>query len=741
MANLNYNLSELNPEQLQAVKHTEGGVLVSAGAGSGKTRVLTHRIAHIINSGLAKKDQILAVTFTNKAAKEMRERIGKMIGEVPPIGCTFHSLCVRILRRHIDLVGYTKNFSIYDEQDKKNTIKKIIKSMNLDADKDIVKSCLQSISNAKSFGLDIQKDSELVVKVASEYEKILKANNALDFDDLLIVAHDLLRDHEEARNYYKNLYKYVLVDEFQDTNAIQLNLLKLLVGEHGNIFCVGDEDQSIYGWRGADSDNLNKICKWFGCTHYKLEQNYRSRQEILDAANRIIEHNSGRAHNHKKLWTDNPNKGTVKAIEVYDQNEEASIVVDAILKGKDKGEPFSSFAILTRLNALMLPIEKKLIEYGIPYKVFGGFKFFERKEIKDLIAYLKIISNPRDNEAILRVINFPKRGVGDSSVEKLLDIVADTGGLLFDRIVGIADDPTIPKALANKIAPFGRLVKEMAEYAVSANAYEVTRFVIQKLELEKVFSDGSEEGDTRLLNIGDFLSGVDEYTKTNPNATLDGYLQNISLYSDLDEMDNGDYVTLATVHSAKGLEWDTVFVVGVEERIFPIERSSSETDLEEERRLMYVAITRAKERLCLTHARERFRYNQREFCLPSRFLSEAGLESKSESKRYGFDGGGHGQGRLGQAAVKPIQILQPRYPSSLPKPKLDITYGPATKSTPTVKADAGKYAVGTRVRHRKFGEGTIMAITGSGDSIHGQISFESIGILNLSLNYAPLEII
>ncbi|MCL2371077.1 MAG: ATP-dependent helicase, partial [Firmicutes bacterium] len=561
-------------------------------------------------------------------------------------------------------------------------------------------------------------NGKIIAKIYQAYEVALKKNNAFDFDDLLIKAYQLLRDNSDVSEYYQDKFRYIHVDEFQDTNTIQYELLKILGAKHRNIFCVGDEDQSIYKWRGAKIENIGSFANDFRCTVYKLEQNYRSGQNILTIANEIIKNNTNRFHDPKELKSNKQNKGEINFFKAYDEKDEASYVIGRILRLKSEGDyRYGDFAVLSRLNATMRPFEEKLMEYGIPYKIFGGFKFYERKEIKDLLAYLKIIANPYDNEAILRVINFPKRGIGSTAIEQFIDIVSETGGRLFERIVEAEKDISIPSKLAKKIASFGRVLSNFAEASKRMGISELAEYVVGALDLQTVYSGDTDEDKARWLNINDFLAGLADYEKRNPDATLDNYLQNVSLYSDLDEMDSNDFVNIATVHSAKGLEFKVVFVIGLEEGIFPIERRGGDSDIEEERRLMYVAVTRAMERLYLTRAGSRFMYGQRNYTNPSIFLAEADPK-------------------------KNIERELPTYAKSEPiKHYNQETFSPVKKAEDNITKDISGYKVGSTVKHRKFGIGKVISISDSVGGAHAEINFEGVGTLTLALNYAPIELV
>lgn len=750
---MSLDLSKLNDEQIKPVLDTEGAVLVTAGAGSGKTRLLTHRIAHLIEDLGVKPYNILAITFTNKAANEMRERLISMLGDkAGDIWVfTFHALCIRILRRFIkNLGGYSANFSIYGEQEKEHCIKRILKEMPVDDD--IAKITIASISDAKTYGLtpdEYRKANswreyiDVIAKVYFEYEKELKKCNALDFDDLLNKALYLLKHDDEAREYFQEKFRYIHVDEFQDTNTVQYNLIKILGAKHGNIFVVGDEDQSIYGWRGANFANIFDFTTDYPCKVYKLEQNYRSTKKILALANKIIKNNTTRLD--KELWTENADGADVQFYAARTDGEEADYVVKNIITiKKSAGLKYSDFAVLMRINSLSRTFEEKLIQYGIPHKVYGGFKFYDRKEVKDLIAYLKILGNPNDDEAIMRVINFPKRGIGDGTVKQLVNYSLVSGQTLYDVIYGIEGNGDLPSGVIKKVLPFANVLQCMSNaYKSGCSLFDLVCYIIKLIGLKEYYSEDTEENEARKNNIRELAHGIEQYEQANPGAGLDDYLQQISLYSDLDEMDEaGDCVNLATVHSAKGLEFNVVFVVGLEEGIFPVSRrndSSSET--EEERRLMYVAVTRAKQRLFLSMARSRFRFGERQDCLPSEFLKEAGFVEnrgyESPYARYGRGYGDYGSYR-GERAYS-------SYGDGYVREEVPLSGGersakPAAESPSRPKVDPALFKPGTKVRHKKFGEGTIVKLDTSGEA-YAEVNFPGLGKLMLLLAYAPLEIV
>jgi len=746
-------LENLNEEQIKPVKDTEGAVLVLAGAGSGKTRVLTSRIAYILQQGKANLSSVLAITFTNKAAGEMKERLYKLLGEECDTRwiCTIHSMCVKILRDFADRAGLKSNFSIYSETERANIIKKAYQELDFDDEK-LLKSAKYHIGNAKMLGLDPDlygkkyRDEygiENVVLIYDRYNRHLRENNALDFDDLLIETLRLLRGDEQTREYLSDKFKYILVDEFQDTNAVQYNIIKLLASKHGNIFAVGDDDQSIYGWRGAEIENIMRFDKDFaGAKVYKLERNYRSTKSILTLANAIIKNNAVR--HGKTLWTvaDEGDKP------VYYQAEEeagealyaARIISDGVLRGGS----YSDYAVLMRINALTRSYEQEFTKYGIPYKVFGGFRFFERKEIKDVLAYLRLISNPYDNEACERIINVPRRGIGGKTLLAMYNYAQSNGLTLYDACVD-CDNLTIPRGAKEKIKDFAALIRDFIISSQQTPVNMLVREVMLSADLRSAYDDGTDEGDGKLANLDEFIASVDDYSRLNPAATLDEYLNSVTLSSDLDEMDDSDYVTVATIHAVKGLEFPCVFVCGLEDGIMPSSRADQDgRSTEEERRLMYVAITRAEKKLFLTRSKSRYLYGHRDITRPSRFISELASELGVQSVRtpYYYDGGGRKYATAykddySHSAAKAVYSSADGYQSDIPAAQ--SAFRPSFASAAKQNGGGGKYGVGMRVRHPKFGVGMVVAVKSGGAVVN--VAFDGQGIKELSASLAPLEII
>ena len=801
-------MEQLNDEQLKPVLTTEGAVLVLAGAGSGKTRVLTSRIAYIVEELGVPAEAVLAITFTNKAANEMKERLGRIVDVSRSWVCTIHSMCVRILRMFAAEVGIQQNFSIYSETERNNIIKKSFQECDLDDEK-LLKSIKYHIANAKMLGFEPERyaeeyagdrDIDEIVKVYTRYQKHLHENNALDFDDLLNETRNLLKSNKEAREYLGGKFRYILVDEFQDTNAVQYEIISLLASVHGNLFAVGDDDQSIYGWRGAKIENILHFEKDFkDAKVFKLERNYRSTKQILKLANTVIRNNGRRKD--KTLWTENDEGEPAKVKETDEESGEARYIAQTIANLLRQGYRYSDFAVLMRLNALTRSFEQEFTGDGIPYKVFGGFKFFERKEIKDLLAYLRLINNPFDSEAATRIINFPKRGIGAKTVEALQNYAFENELSVYDALIDL-DEIGFPSGTRQKLVDFRDLIKTWIVDSQDMPVNELVKKIIADTRMREAYADDSDDSINKRANIDEFINSVEEYSRLNPEATLTDYLNQVTLSSDTDEMDDGNYVTLATVHSVKGLEFRCVFICGLEENILPVSRAvENDDDMEEERRLMYVAITRAKERLYLTRSKSRYLYGRREFTARSRFLkelaSEIELPKEVQRPKFGYDswddpesygnsayGGGRyasnddygkrnsygtsygGYGGYGESSRKDSGITRTAWSGS----SYGSTYGssttyggsahtvkPQTKSSgfvyggvgravkPTAGAggkDLSVFRTGVKVRHPKFGEGMIVNVRGMGSNMIVDIAFEGgYGIKQLSASLAPLTVL
>ena len=788
------NLNDLNPQQRAAVEQTEGPLLVLAGAGSGKTRVLTYRVAHLIEKGVPAW-KILAITFTNKAAREMAERVHALSGEAAEDAwiSTFHSCCARILRRDIEKLGYKRSFAIYDEDDKMTAIRAIIWEKQLDEKTFAARQIRAVISDAKNRMLtpvewlkDAGEDyrNRIYFECYQRYEQMLKENNALDFDDLLIKTLELLSEQPPVLEYYRNRFEYILVDEYQDTNTAQYMFIRLLAGERKNLCVVGDDDQSIYGWRGADIRNILDFEQDFpGCVTIKLEQNYRSTGNILDAANQVIAHNAGRKE--KMLWTEAEEGAKIGLYHAMDERDEAAFCVMQVKDlNKHAAEPYGEMAVLYRTNAQSRVLEEAFVRAGIPYRVYGGQKFYERKEIKDLIAYMRAIVNPDDDISVRRIINEPKRAIGDSTVELLLQYARDNELSLLGAVLDYESAPLAARA-KSAVGGFAELMIDLTEAMYEKTPSEFLDEVIERTGYVKLLEAvKSDENESRIENIKELQGAVAEYERLNPEGTITDFLENVALITDLDGMDaRNNMVTLMTLHAAKGLEFDCVFLVGMEENIFPLSRAAMEDDLmEEERRLAYVGITRARKRLFLTHARTRMLYNSRGMNPLSRFVSEIpprllsdgrgrvpGTRVPPPSGRSATPGyGGYarpgnagrtqtapgGYARPGNAGQAERQAASTGYAkagpgkpgfgagkSALNIPGLQKGFGGASFVGSQARQSAAAvnlFSVGDRVIHRMLGKGTVIEVTGSGEEQKIRVDFGAQGTKLLNANTAPI---
>ncbi len=747
MTDVKQLLDKLNDEQIKPVLDTEGAVLVIAGAGSGKTRVLTSRIAYLMLEKGVRPYNICAITFTNKAAGEMKERLRRIVPDVDDMWVsTIHSMCVRILRQEISHIGFDRNFTIYDETDKDKVLKRVFEELGYDVDA-LFKSCKNIISTAKNdclspeewrkanSGLRFADDIE---KIYAAYETQLMRSNALDFDDLLLKTYELFVKHPEIADYYSNKFHYIHIDEFQDTNSVQFEIAKILSAHHGNLFVVGDDDQSIYGWRGAKVENILTFDDIFrGAKIYKLERNYRSTKKILELANCIIKNNTGRRE--KELWTENPDGVKVETFVGSDENNEATFAALQIknLMARNNDLSYRDFAVFMRVNALSRAYEQEFMKYGIPCKVFGGFRFFERKEIKDVLSYLKVINNPSDDESFLRCIASPKRGIGDKTLRELREFCAAAGISLFEGVFRL-EQTSIGSATKTKLFNFGMLLDSFRIYSEGNGVVKLMEYVLEMTGFEDQFLEKSEENTSRLYNISELKNSADQFEKDNKGATLADYLNSVTLSSDVDGINSDDAVTIATIHAAKGLEYKCVFVAGLDESILPISRSIDDAEeMEEERRLMYVAVTRAMERLYLTRAMSRYMYGRRERMVQSRFLKEAQMilapkkveespyKDYSYQKSYGSydDDDNYSSSRGGYSSGYAKTFLQ----NNKPKEVKGVEYG--------------KFKSGAKVRHTKFGEGIVIGTKGAGDNLIVDVAFKGVGVKSLSAKFAPMEVL
>ncbi|MBQ2816787.1 MAG: DNA helicase PcrA [Clostridia bacterium] len=745
----NIDFSKLNEPQRQAVLTTEGPLLILAGAGSGKTRVLTMRIAHIIRDKGVRPYNILAITFTNKAAKEMRERLEGMLGEESKDiwVATFHSMCARILRRDIEKLGYTRSFTIYDEEATMSLIKETIKKMDLSDKVYVPKDIKYIISDAKNRMLSAnewfsQSDKDFkasrIHDIFISYENALKANNALDFDDLLIKTLELFAANPPVLDYYRRKFMYISVDEYQDTNVPQYMLVKLLSGEYGNVCVVGDDDQSIYSWRGADIRNILEFEKDFGgCTTIKLEQNYRSTGHILEAANSVIRNNFGRKQ--KRLWSDKPMGELVQDVTVRDERHEARLCVTEMGKLiKDYKVPPNEIAVLYRTNAQSRVIEEHLVRAGLPYRVYSGHKFYDRKEIKDIIAYMQLIANPSDEVSLLRIINMPRRGIGDVTIDMLMDAAIDNGESLCGVILDTELVPGLKPKVKASIDQFGELLTDLFAAKEMLSVDELVRKIVIDSGYKAQFEfKTDDESIARLENINELIGAVERFVSESEDTSLEAFLENVALVSDSDEIGEHGAITLMTMHSAKGLEFEHVYILGAEENIFPSNRSLTDPDrLEEERRLCYVAITRGKKRVSIVHAKQRSLYGMSQMNPPSRFLKEIDPSHKKvRDLASGLDGDTPQRNSMSSGAQ--AQIRRPQMPKAAPK---NASFNSSFNSG-SAKIDGTKsqdYKIGDKVSHPTFGNGTVIAVRGEGSKQMVKVAFENRGFKDLAAAIAPL---
>ena len=731
----------LNPQQLEAVEATEGPVLILAGAGSGKTRVITYRVAHLIENRGVRPEQILAVTFTNKAADQMKFRIRNLL-RAPrsgdPLISTFHSFCVRLLRREIEALNYTRGFTIYDQADQLHVVRAAMKDLKVD-DRLVTAKTIQSrISHAKNHGKTAQNlvdDSwepswEYTANVFNEYDKRLRKSNALDFDDLLIKTVELFDKFPAAAEKYSARFQYSMVDEYQDTNRQQYRLVRHLTRVHDNICVVGDEDQSIYSWRGADIQNILSFEKDFPRVRIiKLEQNYRSTKNILAAAGAVVANNEMRKG--KSLWTQNPSGELITYMESADAEEEAMYVADRLLYHQ-KADPSARMAVLYRTNFLSRVLEEKLRRYNMKYKIVGGFSFYERAEIKDMISYLTVSLNPHDSVNLLRVVNMPPRGIGKTTTDTLEELAIERGASIWDAIEIAVREARLPMRTVRALEVFYKMVAEFVQAAEEfSNAALLDKIITGTKYLEMLQEEGTEESENRIENIRELLTAAEESHER--GEKLRDFLDYAALVSDQDAYDEASPISLMTLHTAKGLEFPVVMIMGLEDGLFPHSRSIMEAgQLEEERRLFYVGMTRAEHKLYLTSARFRryFGNMDQQVSEPSRFLAEiprelveeAGERRRKPAMKYG--------GASYDTVDAVMKVLGGGDKKSVP------TY----KQPEPKKKPAGTWTLGTRVKHSKYGYGTILRTEGSGDDLKLTVSFISHGLKKMIAKYAELEI-
>ncbi|MBQ1283932.1 MAG: UvrD-helicase domain-containing protein [Clostridia bacterium] len=777
--------SRLNEVQFEAVTSVNGPLLILSGAGSGKTTVLINRIVNMIKYGEAYNSDIcgnvneqdvqilqdcldgkcdfpsfaavnpvapwniLAITFTNKAARELKERLDKAVGEVGNDiwAATFHSTCARILRRYAEKIGFSSKFTIYDANDQRKLMKEIQKQLNIDEKFLAHRSILNEISRAKDSmispdeymagsGSDVRKT--MIARAYEAYQNALLNNDAMDFDDLIYNTIRLLENNEDVLEYWQNKFKFVMIDEYQDTNYAQYVLAKMLAGKYKNICVVGDDDQSIYRFRGATIENiLNFENQYKGCKTIRLEQNYRSTSIILDAANSVIANNRNRKGKH--LWTDKNGGEKIVVYSAKNEQDEARFVAESILDNMNKGYKESDFAVIYRMNAQSNAVENVFARSGIRYRVYGGLKFFDRKEIKDVLSYLNLINNPKDNIALMRIINEPKRSIGATTVSKVNELSLQTGSNMLE-IMRYANHYESLKSSASKLMQFTAMIDELSVYADEAELHDLFEKVLEDTGYMAALKSLGEEGADRIENVNELLSNIVNYERENENASLSGFLEEISLITDMDreEEDDNQRVSLMTMHTAKGLEYPVVYIIGVEEGIFPGNQSiyAGESEIEEERRLAYVGITRAKERLFISNAYQRMLFGRTERMRESRFIGEINRElierkmsNEMQSYGYGSYNNNNSYSRNNYCDTK-VSYYEPKKPTSTPIAR-SSSFGPTQNKT--------NYSVGERVKHKTFGEGMITSVTNMGNDSMLEIAFDSVGTKKVMANFARLE--
>jgi DNA helicase-2/ATP-dependent DNA helicase PcrA len=745
-------LENLNPPQREAVLHGDGPLLILAGAGSGKTRVITCRIAHLIRERGVDPGNILAVTFTNKAANEMRERLERMLDM--PLGrgigygglwiSTFHSACVRILRQYIDRLGYKRHFVIYDETDRSSLIKACVADLKIDAERYQPKAIGARISALKNNLTDAEQFAktgagfgfdEAVSRVYALYEEKLRESDGLDFDDLLMLTVRLFEQHPDVLGYYQGLFHHILIDEYQDTNRAQYRLVRLLTANRKNLCVVGDDDQSIYKFRGADISNILNFEKDYPEARViKLEQNYRSTENILGAAGAVVSRNLGRKA--KELWTRKRGGDKILCYKAQDEKDEARFICKTLQQEVDEGRSLREMAVLYRTNAQSRALEDALRNRGIPYRIFGGLRFYDRKEIKDIIAYLRVLHNPADLVSLHRIINVPARGIGDTTIEKLERAAAEAGVGLYQEALDPEQAAITPSA-RKKLREFSAMMERMRSDLGSSTITDLVRRVIHETGYVAVLEqEKNVESRIRIENLNELVTATEDFQEQNRDASLGAFLDQVALITDSEQQVSAegrrgstDTVTLMTLHNAKGLEFSVVFLAGMEEGLFPHSRSAeSEEELEEERRLCYVGITRAKDRLILTHASERRLYGYPQANLVSRFVQEIPDEAME---------------LVGEYKTETYPIREPaRWNTGLFSPAEKAAKVPESLPRQTTKSGAGdRYYKGAVVRHAKFGLGTVQRSEGSGDDLKISVSFPGYGVKMLAVKYANLEVI
>ncbi|MBC6695418.1 DNA helicase PcrA [Terrisporobacter mayombei] len=740
-------LDKLNPAQREAVENTEGPVLILAGAGSGKTRVLTTRIGHLMENKGVKAENILAITFTNKAANEMRERVEETLEGTDTKEMwitTFHSCCVRILRKSINKIGYNRSFVIYDSADQVTLIKDCLRELNLSDKAFDPKVILSAISNAKDKLYSPKKFIQLnegdiaktkIGEVYALYQDRLKRNSALDFDDLIMKTVELFKEHPEVLDYYRNKFRYIMVDEYQDTSKAQYELIKLLAKQHQNICVVGDDDQSIYGWRGADIRNILEFERDYDNVRIvKLEQNYRSTQVILDAANHVISNNIERKR--KKLWSEQKEGQLIKIQLAENEIEEGDFISNTIsYMRRYEGREYKDFAVLYRANAQARSVEDSLNRNGIPYNIYGGIKFYERKEIKDIIAYLRVLQNPQDDISLKRIINVPRRGIGLRTIEKIEDRASLKEESLYSVLIDIEDNSDISRKARASISEFVDLMSTLRSFT---DVYSVSQIIEKVLDvtgyIDELEKEKNGEGEDRIENLKEFISVALEFESANEDKSLESFLTNVALSAEpSNEEEEVDRVSLMTIHSSKGLEFPVVFLAGMEEKIFPIARaisSMNDSEIEEERRLCYVGITRAKEELFLTLTRKRTLYGRTNPSIASRFIEELPEECierlNKEQKELSYS----------KANYNMLDKYTKKYMNNMNKVQVAQKVNATIKSS-TTESNIDEIKLGAKVHHPKFGIGTVVALKGPDVTI----AFDNQGVKTINKEYTTLDIV
>ncbi|EMF0053647.1 DNA helicase PcrA [Enterococcus hirae] len=736
-------LNGMNPRQKEAVLHTEGPLLLMAGAGSGKTRVLTHRIAYLIEEKEVNPWNILAITFTNKAAKEMKERVNAILeygGEDVWVS-TFHSMCVRILRRDVDFIGYNRNFTIIDSSEQLSLMKRILKELNIDPKKYDPRSILGTISQAKNNLQNPQEFAklqgsyyeEIAAKCYVAYQKELQYNQCMDFDDLIMNTIRLFEEHPDSLTYYQNKFHYIHVDEYQDTNHAQYTLVNLLAQRFQNLCVVGDADQSIYGWRGADMQNILDFEKDYpDATVILLEQNYRSTKTILSAANQVIENNSNRKP--KNLWTENREGNKITYYRADNERDETRFIVDRMQEQiRENQRNYGDFAILYRTNAQSRVMEETLLKANIPYKMVGGHKFYDRKEIKDILAYLNVIANPQDSISFERIVNSPKRGIGPGSIEKLRSFATIHQWPLLEAAQNV-DLTNIGGKAGQQLAVFGDMINDVTQMVPYLTVTELTKEILERSGyLEDLKIQNTLESQARIENLEEFLTVTQEFDKQfekqneenadAPEEKLTVFLNDLALVSDIDNLEEETtQVTLMTLHAAKGLEFPVVFLIGLEEGVFPLSRAlMEESELEEERRLAYVGITRAEEALYLTNAFSRTLYGRTQYNRPSRFVEEIDQEL------------------LEVQGMRPTPKQTSPFTSRTAKPAYKQPVTTVVSSKTATGGESNSWKVGDKVNHKKWGIGTVVRVNGTAKDLELDVAFPSQGVKRLLAAFAPIE--